>query len=365
MSNHSQKFLFDEALQDALAIRRLNTAIRGPLVVDTTLWGAFTLLIIVSSALWIRAAPHSKRRAFVIATCVIMHIMATAHWAVVLHWLDKTPSSAEQALVSCLQYALNGGATTCVPSLGDPDVLARSAKLSLPPTFPLTAMLAVNIALSDVAVLLRPISIWWYRWNFGSCATWVVNVWATSVVGYKAWEHKRVIGTYLTQGHTRTLSERIFTLFLVPGCFYCALRVSTHPQKGHTDTVFGTLGSTRLANTVSTYLTDAALIQMIGIYSTISATLAVLEKMQLKVGGPLAAYAVRTITPGPLSPLHLRLPVHRIEVNVQAAADCAARPMERALNASLVVDAEEYRLDSQRMVLQIIDGESITQPLQA
>jgi hypothetical protein len=80
-----------------------------------------------------------------IATCLIMYAMATAHWTIILGWLNKMSSGVQETLVSCLVNALDGEQTSCTPSSSSPYELRRLADSQLVPTCAPTVMLAVNV----------------------------------------------------------------------------------------------------------------------------------------------------------------------------------------------------------------------------
>jgi hypothetical protein len=118
------------------------------------------------------------------------------------------------------------------------------------------------------------------------------------MIGYKAWyvfhtcpadielflihdrEHKRIIKTYLTRGrNSRTPSEKILALFVDSGLLYCALWVSTffstievffllirvllRQSVVMASALTMSIHSASWAESVSIYITDAGLVQII------------------------------------------------------------------------------------------------------
>ncbi|KAI0808344.1 hypothetical protein C8Q74DRAFT_1187806, partial [Fomes fomentarius] len=55
----------------------------------------------------------------------------------------------------------------------------------------------------------------------------VTNLVATSLIGLKAWQHRRLVRAHLTQGTMRTQVERTLLLLVESGLLYCTLWVRT------------------------------------------------------------------------------------------------------------------------------------------
>ncbi|KAI0308546.1 hypothetical protein OF83DRAFT_1023840, partial [Amylostereum chailletii] len=54
----------------------------------------------------------------------------------------------------------------------------------------------------------------------------VANLWATSLIGCRAWYHRRLIKEYLHRGSgTRTLVEKTLALIAESGVLYCLIWV--------------------------------------------------------------------------------------------------------------------------------------------
>ncbi|KAI0315164.1 hypothetical protein OF83DRAFT_1174081 [Amylostereum chailletii] len=51
------------------------------------------------------------------------------------------------------------------------------------------------------------------------------NLWATALIGYKAWLFRRNIGAHLHEGGKRTMLEKILALLVESGAFYCGVWV--------------------------------------------------------------------------------------------------------------------------------------------
>ncbi|TFK81879.1 hypothetical protein K466DRAFT_501367, partial [Polyporus arcularius HHB13444] len=58
-------------------------------------------------------------------------------------------------------------------------------------------------------------------------SSFLTNAVATSLIAYRAWEHRRVVMSYLRGQSRRTQVERTLALLVESGLLYCALWVST------------------------------------------------------------------------------------------------------------------------------------------
>ncbi|KAI0809104.1 hypothetical protein BC629DRAFT_1482011 [Irpex lacteus] len=232
------------------ATQLLDSVVRGPVLIETMLWGLFSCLLILSTFLWIQDSPHSIVRVYMISVCVTMYAAATAHWVVMFDWLQKTSSLQEEFLLNSIQHSAI--AALCpTPQEFNPDSPLFFNLPVLPSCAP-TAFLSVNVILSDALVLYRARVIWprnivvqlvssllflWLLEKSAECnfcnsngvpvigVSFILNLWATFLIGYKAWEHKQVIKSYLTKGNTRTRSEKVLGLLIDTGLLYSALWV--------------------------------------------------------------------------------------------------------------------------------------------
>ncbi|KAI0084288.1 hypothetical protein BDY19DRAFT_540886 [Irpex rosettiformis] len=304
-----------QQLLDWEILTGLNALARGPLVVETALWGIFSCLIISSVFLWIRDGIRTRQRMVMMAVCIIMYMVSTAHWGTSVRWWQETSQSQEGRLLTSIESALTGRETTC-SSFVTPQYKADLGwvrSLSLP-TRALTALLTVNVILSDAIVLFRACTILdgkravraisvvlfvillgFSGYNiyvtcvgrFGTAAmcsfcsyggvmvvsaSWVLNVWATAIVGYKACVHKRMVRNFFAQAdNTRVRPERVLTIIVDSGLLYCALWTIVMAS----ELIVGPAGSVILLS-----LQNGCLIQLVGMYPTILVTAAAFERLQ-------------------------------------------------------------------------------------
>ncbi|KAI0310516.1 hypothetical protein OF83DRAFT_1228509, partial [Amylostereum chailletii] len=57
----------------------------------------------------------------------------------------------------------------------------------------------------------------------------VTNLWATTLIGYKAWMHRRLIRKHIQSGDGKTQVEKVMTLLVESGVLYCCVWVRPLP----------------------------------------------------------------------------------------------------------------------------------------
>ncbi|EIM91597.1 uncharacterized protein STEHIDRAFT_108117 [Stereum hirsutum FP-91666 SS1] len=84
------------------------------------------------------------------------------------------------------------------------------------------------------------------------CLTLSTNIWATLMISFKAWKHRKCLSTMLRQGSKKTQLEKLMALLVESGAFYC----------------IGFLLIYALTRTGS-FVMDGVMVQIAGIYPTI------------------------------------------------------------------------------------------------
>ncbi len=103
------------------------------------------LLIAKSSS---RDGPHNKRRLVMIATCIVMYTMATAHWAIMFNWsqnidaVDRKRMSEDVRTI--LRLGRNGTTPDCLDIPLEPNGPPSVTENFLPYVTP-TVLLTVNV----------------------------------------------------------------------------------------------------------------------------------------------------------------------------------------------------------------------------
>ncbi|KAI0318548.1 hypothetical protein OF83DRAFT_1171005 [Amylostereum chailletii] len=265
---------------------------------ETALFGIFTLLVAISTWILIRKGFNSLSTKAMLAATLVMYAAATVHWASQLDLFLILQKDAQLVQMICddiFFFSSSGGSTVstvfhqCAPS----------------------AMLSVNIILSDTIVLwrawilrsgraLRTLSILLLLGTIGTSAldtalnrasanvlfgqsfnenpmgifvfpfSWTTNIYAASVIGYKAWQHRRRIRDHLQHGNARTRAEKVMALFVESGLVYCSLWAFLTANA--VIQVFALIPNSQSGArliTAGNVFVDGGLIQLIGIYPTI------------------------------------------------------------------------------------------------
>lgn len=95
-----------------------------------------------------RDGPHNKRRLVMIATCIVMYAIATAHWAIMFNWshnidaVDRKRMSEDVRTI--LRLGRNVTAPDCLDIPLDPDGPSPVTENTLPFVAP-TALLTANV----------------------------------------------------------------------------------------------------------------------------------------------------------------------------------------------------------------------------
>ncbi|KAI0320552.1 hypothetical protein OF83DRAFT_1169255 [Amylostereum chailletii] len=296
---------------------------------------------------------------------VIIFGAATTHWASQLRYLldfANIMSRAESVTSTCLSGIQNG--TACAggmfPGVDNADKISGNPLEVCVPTVVLT----INIVLSDAIVLWRA----WILWSrnrvlsalsiallvatlvtaaidthsactgssgqlFGGdkvglavfILSFVTNVWSTSLIGFKAWQHRRVLKENLQAGSARTRVEKVLALLVESGAVYCVIwaYLVTYQIVGYFEDLNTAPASTLRFNKTGWNLLTGGLIQLIGIYPTIVVVLVCLEK----------THCDRNFTydqphqPGNPLPIAPRIPLRHITVDLDSHADLGRTTM--------------------------------------
>ncbi|KAI0790211.1 hypothetical protein BC629DRAFT_397177 [Irpex lacteus] len=247
------------------------------------------------------------------AICIIMYMVSTAHWAVIVGWWCETSTTLQESLLSGITVSLIHESAACSSVITPyPQNLQWAHSIPLP-TCALMALLTVNVILSDAIVLfrasvlagtnqvVRPVSILLFSllfglsvWNsYSTCATrsgtasvcsfcstsgvimvvtsLALNVWATGIVGCKALQFKRTVKTHLTHPETSRLRpEKMLSIIIDSGVLYCAL---------WTVVMIGEFIEP-LSDAIIISLQESSLIQLVGMYPTILVAVASFDRLR-------------------------------------------------------------------------------------
>ncbi|EKM60148.1 uncharacterized protein PHACADRAFT_206328 [Phanerochaete carnosa HHB-10118-sp] len=156
----------------------------------------------------------------------------------------------------------------------------------------------------------------------GVLSLWLTNLWATSLVAYRAWQHRQQIRCHLRAG-LRTRAERALLLFIESGSLYCVLwtflmvssiinyRLMLGPESGG----LSRSGTAAFINRTQV-LEASCLIDLVGMYPT--AVIALVEASN--------RYAQRTLCMDDIATPPVRLPAGgasppHLDLRAETAAD--------------------------------------------
>ncbi|GJE87224.1 hypothetical protein PsYK624_033070 [Phanerochaete sordida] len=234
-----------------------------PVVLESLAFGCYTLLAICTfvQTFWTRRTVKS-RKTVLLVFCAVMYAAASAHFGITLSCLlrdNKRAAEIRAAMLDCMEdiaqnpHACSGSEP--LATMFNSVAFQNSAVMPLNPE--LTALVAMNMLLSDIVVLWRAWVLWPRRrtiqilsvfsvgvslamlaWAAGLqkglrtwipaiaiVMSWVTNILATTLVAFKAWQHRCQVGALLRDGSGRTRAEVVLLLFAESGIFYCLLWV--------------------------------------------------------------------------------------------------------------------------------------------
>ncbi|EKM60790.1 uncharacterized protein PHACADRAFT_203941 [Phanerochaete carnosa HHB-10118-sp] len=228
------------------------------------MFGVFSLLVILSTFILLRNGFKQMSRIFVALICVTMYAMAATHFALTVRtaFLNASISMSQLDVASQCLWELSEG-MYCSESIDSMLTGAVQQGTCIP-----TSLLTVNIILSDSIVLWRAWVLWskrrlfivisailvlttliisllnvrsdsvcppggevgWAFYDFDSIyglsaviLSLLTNIWATSLIAYKAWEHRQSVRRMFRGGSIGVRSAKILMLFVDSGLLYCGL----------------------------------------------------------------------------------------------------------------------------------------------
>ncbi|KAJ7200019.1 hypothetical protein GGX14DRAFT_303471, partial [Mycena pura] len=250
------------------------------MIVESALFGVLSLLFLFSTIALVQQGINVRPRVFMLTATVTMYVASATHWGLNLY--------------------------TMMREIDDPDGWA-GLPIEKPWLWSVVTTIALffNFWISDMVVMWRACVVWAWRRDvkivflvfviapvilatidvstahasptqnsfqpnaFGLAALLVSllsNLWATSLIGYKAWTHRRNIQTYFgTEGRT-SAAYSILVILTESGFLYCG--------------IWGMFIVTRMIKSAShvTHAIAGAVPQLVGLYPTIIILLVALRK---------------------------------------------------------------------------------------
>ncbi|PIL36459.1 hypothetical protein GSI_00148 [Ganoderma sinense ZZ0214-1] len=234
---------------------------------SSALFGILTSLVVVALFFLIRTRPAAMR--ILLPSTLLLYISTTLYMAAEI-WhissIDTYVSGASLGLFSA-SYGQDGY-----------DAFARDVEKQ---SWMLTVALGINVLLGDVIVWWRACVVWRNRLVYclgavllsvtvvcgslgvyytphlssmnalfklqgnrlaaaSAVLSFATNLFATSLIGYKAWEHRQLLRQHFREGHRQTRVLRGLALLVESGTIYCVLLAIVIVDQG----VNGTTGPT-------------------------------------------------------------------------------------------------------------------------
>ncbi|KZV66277.1 hypothetical protein PENSPDRAFT_97250 [Peniophora sp. CONT] len=272
-----------------------------PLLAETVLWAIFTVLIATSTYILLSRGLQSRSNQVMLTLTLVMYALSTLDWAIDVRrvWTDlkislpaelSSPVPGEDELdklnvaLRIVQAITNNVCVllsdvvvcwrVCVVFGKDKRVIGMAVMLlaALASGLFLCNLTQIGEGFPDLSSHLRvlaphelPIDI------VALVLSALVNIWATSMIAYRAWTCRREIRHHLENKGRKSFTESMLTLFLESGTIY---------------TVLWILRNIILLPVVenSPYTNYSALVmyQMTGMYPTVIIVLVTLQKSHLE-----------------------------------------------------------------------------------
>ncbi|KAI0066651.1 hypothetical protein BV25DRAFT_1820691 [Artomyces pyxidatus] len=249
------------------------------LIVETVLHGIFTSFIAFSSYFLLRQGLQSRPRLWMFVATTVMFVVAELHWAMNISLTVCVLGTSCSPLILGVPYGtwqqvVKEVALVLNFVLSDLVVVWRAWLLWERPSYimAVSVMLslgAIAAAIADIALAKADGKL-----SEGSSAglaftllSFITNIWATGLIAYKAWRHRRSVRAHLREGDRRTRVEKTLALLIESGFVYCIIWL------------LYTLSGSMLLGVVSPVISES-MAQISGIYPTVIIILVCLQKAQ-------------------------------------------------------------------------------------
>ncbi|GJE87216.1 hypothetical protein PsYK624_032990 [Phanerochaete sordida] len=255
---------------------------------EATLWGVYAVLTMIAVFGYMRKRNRPVFKRWWMYLSMVMFMLATAHmgiraWEICMG--ERRSHDWYLNISSCLR-SLAGGDQT--PSSCDDSTLFAADDSDASDITEFFLSEVPLIAISDVIVSWRACALWPRQWIVrglsvllflgtlasliyggistfgpglpGSVLSWVTNLWSTSLISWKAWQHRRSMKEALGVGMARTKAESILLLFIDSGLLYAIVWMLIVISNGYV--------------TATTWYSAFSLIQLVSIYPMATVVLA-------------------------------------------------------------------------------------------
>ncbi|KAI0051430.1 hypothetical protein FA95DRAFT_1569932 [Auriscalpium vulgare] len=238
-------------------------------VCETMFFGLYTALFAFSTYALLYGRPLTRPRLLILAATVAMYAVSALHWAsntaVLVQSLHAEPPVYKMS-------AWQEGVVIYVPIinyiLSDAIVLWRAwviwerriALVVLPIVFMFGSLVcgcvsALYTIRARTTESIRDVNLGFYIgigvWVF----TTLTNIWATFLIGIKAWQYRRFVRSLMGKASMLTKAERGLALLIESGLLYVFL--------------WAAYEATYFASSQPSLVFDAIIVQLVGIYPTI------------------------------------------------------------------------------------------------
>ncbi|KAJ7221245.1 hypothetical protein GGX14DRAFT_429342, partial [Mycena pura] len=271
-----------------------------PILVETVLYAIFTVLIITSSNILIARGLNSHLGKTMFSVTLVMYALSTYDWAVDVHLvrdelqvllpadlMQPPPDHARRIAVNTALHISQSIANNICTMLSDivvcwrvyvvygrnKSVLAMAATLL---TLLCTGIITCNLTqigqgFPGITNLHRLVPKQLQIDVVTLMLSALVNIWATGMIGLKAWRCRRNIRHYLKDTTRRTFTEGVLALFAETGTVYTILWILKN-----------IIIIPSVEPTSYTYYASVVMFQMTGMYPTLIIILVALRKSHLE-----------------------------------------------------------------------------------
>ncbi|KAJ7124382.1 hypothetical protein C8R44DRAFT_783409 [Mycena epipterygia] len=249
------------------------------MIIESALFGVLSLLVLFSTVTLFQRGIEFRPRLFMLVATLTMYVASGTHWGLNLYTMMREirDSDGWAALPIQPRYRWSVASTIALSFnfwISDVVVMWRACVLwawhrYVKLAFIVLLTAPVLLAIIDVSVS-RPASSFIPN-AYGLSALFVSlfsNLWATSLVGYKAWVHRKNIQVYIGNESTKSAASSILVILTESGFLYC-----------------GTLAVFIVASVIGTksytfftYVISCAAPQLVGLYPTIIILLVAFRK---------------------------------------------------------------------------------------
>ncbi|KAI0028706.1 hypothetical protein K488DRAFT_89471 [Vararia minispora EC-137] len=212
-----------------------------PVLLETALFGMYTLLLALTVFILVRKGISSPINAAMLVTVIIMYACAASHWSTSLfsfHLLLDTPPDSPASSLAGASSPSGAIVTTALIGvnvvLSDAIVvwrahvlwgrnramLAVSCALVLFTAISILINLGVLIRSAEAAAAVASTGRFSVLASLGTLSSLVTNIWTASLTAVKVWLFRRDVARFLrSEGECST--ERVLLLLVESGTLYC------------------------------------------------------------------------------------------------------------------------------------------------